>query len=148
MIEAHQILKKEIGLFVENNIDAYRGTPDIIFREMLDMFFNNDGFFVLQEENNKISYLDVSDVEKIKRLISQDHQIYEKKLKDIDLNIFNNYCIKSVESVESVLQQLKTSNQTYFPIINLYNKLIGRVSIKFLKNRIDNIYGDLGIKFY
>jgi len=150
MVDANQILKKEVGLFIENNIDSYRSNSNKIkFINMMKKFFDNDGFFVLCKSDGEVEgYIDTVNLPEITKLIDNNEKIFDKKISDIDQKIFNKYLVNRTESVKSVLEELHKSNQTFFPVVNSQNQLIGRVSIKILKEKIDKIYGDLGIKFH
>ncbi len=140
------ISNKKIELFADNRIDKYRTTDSITLKEMINIFFRNQGFFVLEDENHKIrGYLDMADISIIKELLdifeknmslyTQTINIYLKKNK-IE---FRTETINSEDTVINVIHKLEESKQNYFPVIK-EGILIGRISKRIIKEKIDDLY--------
>lgn len=139
--------KKKIELFVDNGIDKYRRKEDISIKDMLQIFFENEGFFVLGDDKNlTIGYLDTIDIDQIKKIIEKVNKReidYEKKtIKDLikEKQIkFRDGFIDSNDSLGDVIERLNESEQIYFPVIK-NNVLIGRVSKRILRGKIKDLY--------
>ena len=48
------IKNKKIELFADNGIDNYRKTEEITIKELLKMYLENDGFFILEDKNHSV----------------------------------------------------------------------------------------------
>ena len=138
---------KKIELFVDNAIDNYRKKEGITVREMLKIYFDNGGFFVLGDENNKtLGYLDILDMTQIKKIMEglKEQKIDYKKdtiknLIEKNFIILREDFIDSDEKLINVLERLNSSEQIYFPVIKK-GVLIGRVSKRLLREKIKDLY--------
>ena len=137
------IKNKKIELFVDNGIDKYRKSDDIKPKELVEVFMGNDGFFVLRnKDSNFVGYLDLADLGLIKNLVKKINDYKDKTIKElIDEGVIK----LRTESIDSnfplidVLRKLDISNQNYFPILK-EGILLGRISKKLLKEKINNLY--------
>ena len=147
MVNTSLILKKEVGLFIENNIDNYRlEEKGLNFQKMLKTFLDNEFVVITSEDRTVKGYLDVSDANKIKTLIDNKVPL-STDFSELDLEL-NQEMFRSKTPVKVVLESLKKNKQQYLPILTQDRKLIGRVSIKIIKNKINKLYSELGIEFY
>lgn len=142
------IRTKRIGLFVENGISRYIKNDKITLKEMITTYLENNGFFALGDDKlNLIGYLDISDLQIIKDLLEKiekkDPEYKEESLlKDLitkQLIDFRKETINPNEKLIDVLKKLDNSEQNYFPIVE-NNILLGRISKKILKEKIEALY--------
>jgi len=134
---------RKIGNYVDNDIDRYRAKEDINFKQLLDIYVKNNGFFVLINEQNKpIGYLDMRDSDLIKKMINDIDDNKDKtilELKQEGKLKFRKEFIEYDERVIDVLRKLDKSLQNYYPVIKEGN-LVGRISKRILKEKIDELY--------
>lgn len=138
---------KKIELFVDNGIDNYRRKEDITLDKMLKVYFDNEGFFVLGDENNKtIGYLDILDLDQIKKimeLLNKKEINYKKDtIKDLiqkNLIRFRVNFIDAEEKLIEVIKKMNNSEQTYF-LVTKNNILIGRISKRIVVEKIKDLY--------
>ena len=138
---------KKIELFVENSIDNYRKKEEISIREMLKVYFDSEGFFVLKDEKDKtIGYLDILDLFQLKKIIEllkkKDLNYSKDTVKDLkkkDLINFREDYINYDEKLIDVIEKLDNSEQTYFPVLKK-GVLIGRVSKRIIREKLKELY--------
>ncbi|MBU2634635.1 MAG: CBS domain-containing protein [Nanoarchaeota archaeon] len=138
---------KKIELFVDNSIDNYRKKEGISVEEMIKIYLDNEGFFILGDEDNKmVGYLDVIDLDQIRKIIKglNEKEIYLKgdTIKDLiekSLIKFRDTFIDSNEKLIEVVRKLNDSEQIYFPVIKK-DTLIGRISRRILLEKIKDLY--------
>ena len=136
------IKNKKIELFADNGIDNYRKTEEITIKELLKMYLENDGFFILEDKNHSVlGYLDAADLDKIKKLI-EDPKVHSKTIKDIKNSkkiLLREEYIQANETIAEVISKIEKSGQKFFPIIK-NGVLIGRISKSILKRKIKDLY--------
>ena len=110
---------------------------------MISIYLDNDGFFVLIDKEYKlVGYLDLSDLSLIKQIVEDRVKNQEKTIQDLineDKIKFRTEIIDYDTTLNEVITKLNNSNQIFFPIVKS-NLLIGRVSKKILKEKIEDLY--------
>jgi CBS domain-containing protein len=141
-----EIENKKIELFVDNGIDKYRATDKIKIIDVLSIFFDNKGFFVLEEENHKvIGYLDMSDIEEIREImkkVSEDTKILNLSFKEYRQKYkikLKTELINADERVIDVIKKIEKEMQNYFPVVD-DGVLIGRISKRIIKEKLEELY--------
>lgn len=136
------IENKKIELFVENGIDKYRRCDDIKLMELIKVFLDNNGFIIFMNKDSKfIGYLDLADIEIIKKFFMEK----EDKSKKISDFIKENKINLRKEKIDSdtplidVLKKLDTNTQNYFPVFR-GDILLGRISKIIISDKIKDLY--------
>jgi len=139
----NEILNKKIELFVDNGIDKYRRFDEIKIIDMIKIYLENNGFFiVMNKTSNFVGYLDLADMKKIKNIYDEINNYKNKTIKEL---IEDKEIILRTEKIDSntplidVLKKLNMTDQNYFPIFK-GDILIGRISKKILKEKIEQLY--------
>src|SRR3989344_4750672 len=139
----NEILNKKIELFVDNGIDKYRRFDEIKIIDMIKIYLENNGFFiVMNKTSNFVGYLDLADMKKIKNIYDEINNYKNKTIKEL---IEDKEIILRTEKIDSntplidVLKKLNMTDQNYFPIFKV-DILIGRISKKILKEKIEQLY--------
>lgn len=134
---------KKVELFVDNGIDKYRKCDDISVKEMLNIFFENQGFFVLEEKDHKIKgYLDMADMDIFKKIIDEFDAVNKLTVKEYvkkESLRLRSMIIKSDETVLQVLKKIEKEEQNYFPVVE-NDILIGRISKRIIQDKIGDLY--------
>lgn len=142
------IQNKKIKLFVENGVDKYRRNDKITLKEMIKIYLENYGFFILANDKlDLIEYLDMVDLPMIRKIIGKmegNNSEYDgnKPLSELikkQLIKFRNETINADMKLIDVLRRLDNSEQNYFPVVE-NGILLGRVSKRILKEKLDEIY--------
>jgi hypothetical protein len=136
---------KKIELFADNGIDNYRKDDSISIGKMIEIYLANDAFFVLGKDSVTDGYLDLADLDQIKKLVEgiKNNQIKrEDKIKDLKNEwrlTFRNEFVDSNEKLSDVIDKINGSQQKYFPVIKS-KVLIGRVSKEIIRKKINELY--------
>jgi len=138
-----EVKYKKIGNFVDNSIDKYRAKDNINFESMLKTYINNNGFFVVIDDNNKlIGYFDMYDMPLMKSLFVNFEESKTKTIRQLidegKLKL-RSETVDYNEKVIDVLKKINGGSQNYYPVMR-EGILIGRVSKKILKEKIDELY--------
>jgi hypothetical protein len=141
-----EILNKQIGDFVDNDIDSYRSTEEILFQKFLLMYLEKNGFFVIHNENKKpLKYLDTFDISQLKKIFDEmnnnNSSILETiKLLDLSDKLkYRDEFVNYTDTIKSVLLKFQNNNQIFYPVIK-EGYLVGRVSKEIIKNKINRLY--------
>lgn len=137
------IKSKKIELFAQNGIDKYRKNEDISVLDMMQVYLENNGFIlVTDKQNNFLGYLDLSDIDIIKGLFARMKDIKDKSIKELikskEITLRTEKISADTELIV-VLKKLENIEQNYFPVFR-DNILLGRVSKKIIREKIDEIY--------
>ena len=107
----NEILNKKIELFVDNGIDKYRRFDEIKIIDMIKIYLENNGFFiVMNKTSNFVGYLDLADMKKIKNIYDEINNYKNKTIKEL------------IEDKEIILRTEKIDSNT--PLIDVLKKLI------------------------
>lgn len=138
-----EVKNKKIGNFADNSSDNYRGKDSITFEEMLKKYLNNTGFFVIIDDENKLKgYFDMEDIGLMKpihdKFDDNKHKTIKQLIDEGRLKLRTS-TIDYNEKVIDVLKRLSRGSQNYYPVMK-EGMLIGRISRKILKEKIDELY--------
>ena len=131
---------KKIEYFVDNGIDRYRRKNSAKVGDMIKIYLDNNGFFVLMDEEFKfVGYLDVVDADSIKKLLDNYNSYKDKTIQEILDSKELLLRVKTIEANTSVIEtieKLDCSKQIYFPVVK-NGFLVGRVSKDILKKKLE-----------
>lgn len=143
-MKGDKILNISIDNFVENNIYKYKGTEDITFSEMLKMYLESGGLFILEDSDKKVlAYLDLSNAPDLKKLMDDEEvkSLRNSEIKKLINKIpFNRgFVINMSEKTGNVRRKLSRSGKIFAPVVNNDMQLIGRISERIIRKRVDLI---------
>ena len=142
MVSGNFIVNRKIEAFTKNDIDSYRMNIDSKLKDVVKIFLEAKGFVLFVDNKRKfIGYLDISDLEEIHKISTKEN--LSKSMKElVDKHLINlrEEKVKSDDEIKKVLDILDRNNQLYLPVYDNKDNLLGRISVKIIKERAEELY--------